>query len=119
VLAGQPGGGGLGDEELRAVGVGPGVGHGQVAGPVEAARAAHLVLELVAGAAPAGPERVAALDHEVGDDPVEDRALVERAVLLGPGPRVTPDPLAGGQADEVLDGLGGGVREQADADVAL
>src|SRR5215213_2479932 len=64
VLAVQPGGGDLGDEELGAVGVGPGVGHGQVPRPVEAVGAADLVLELVAGAAPSVPERVAALDHE-------------------------------------------------------
>src|SRR5919204_2394871 len=63
VLAVQPGRRHLGDEELRAVGVGPGVGHRQVAGPVEAARPADLVLEGVAGTAAAGAERVAALDH--------------------------------------------------------
>ena len=54
---------------------GPGVGHG------EGARAilwsVDLVLERVAGAAGAGAGGVAALDHEVGDDAVEDEAVVE------------------------------------------
>src|ERR687897_1434057 len=119
VLAVEPGCRGLGDEELGPVGVGAGVGHGQVAGAVEAVGAADLVLELVAGAATAGPERVAALDHEVGDDPVEDRPLVERPLLLGAGGRVPPRLGPGRQADEVLDRLGGGVGEQADPDGPL
>src|SRR5215211_2719869 len=119
VLAVQPGRGGLGDEELGAVGVGPGVGHGQVPGPVEAVGAVDLVLELVAGAAAAVPERVATLDHEVGDDPVEHGPLVQRPLLLGAGGRVAPGLGSGGQADEVLDRLGGGVGEQADPDGPL
>ncbi len=36
VLAGEPAGVGDGDEELRAVGVGAGVGHGELAGLLEA-----------------------------------------------------------------------------------
>src|SRR5215218_7015577 len=119
VLAVEPGRRHLGDEELGAVGAGAGVGHGQVPGPVEAVGTVDLVLELVAGAAPAVPERVAALDHEVGDDPVEDRALVQGPLLLGAGGRVAPRLGAGGQADEVLDRLGCGVGEQADPDGAL
>src|SRR4029450_6792226 len=75
--------------------------------------------EPVAGAASPAAERVAALDHEVGDDPVEDRPLVQGALLLGAGGRVAPRLAAGGQADEVLDRLGGGVGEQADPDGAL
>ena len=54
---------------------GPGVGHGQRADLV-AAGLGQLVLEAVAGAAAAGAGGVAALDHEVADDPVEDDALV-------------------------------------------
>src|SRR5687767_3125066 len=71
VLAVEPRRGvGRDDEELRAVGVGAGVGHRE--------RAAfdlvvvELVLELITG--PAGPRalRAAALDHEVADHAVED-----------------------------------------------
>ena len=45
----------------------------------------------VAGAARAGAERIAALDHEVRDDAVEDRAVVERPLTSGRCPgRSTP-----------------------------
>ena len=54
---------------------GPGVRHRDHA-PLDRA-AVRLVLELVAGAAHAGAGRVAALDHEVRDDAVEDDAVVE------------------------------------------
>src|SRR4029453_18686113 len=87
--------------------------------PVEAVGAADLVLELVAGTAPPVPERVAALDHEVGDDPVEHGPLIEWPLLLGAGGRVLPGLGPGGQADEVVDRLGGGVGEQADPDGPL
>ncbi len=62
-----------------------------------------LVGELVAGAAHAGAFGVAALDHEVGDDAVEDGAVVELGALLA-----AAVPLLGafGEADEVGDGLG-------------
>src|SRR2546426_6337404 len=85
---------------FRSVGVRACVGHGQVAGAVELVRAAKLVRELVAGPARAVAEGVATLDHEVGDDPVEDGAGVQRLVLLLPEPR---RPLLGprGQGNEV------------------
>src|SRR5437763_9404147 len=76
------------DEELRAVGVRAGVGHGE--------RAAldlvlvELVLERVAGTAGAGALGAAALDHEVGDHAMEDEAVVEAV---------------GGELAEVLDRL--------------
>ena len=59
-------------------------------GLVELAAALELVVELVAGAAAAGAGRVAALDHEVGDDAVEDGAVVERAPLRSGCARVRP-----------------------------
>lgn len=62
------------DEELRPVGVGSGVGHGEDAG-ASVLQDEVLVLELVAvdglaTGAVAGGE-VASLTHEVGDDAVE------------------------------------------------
>ena len=62
------------DEELAAVGVGPGVGHGQRPELV-ASRRGELVGELVARAPGAGPGGVTALEHEAGDDAVEDDAV--------------------------------------------
>src|SRR4051794_33196870 len=100
VLAVQPRSGvGRDDEELRAVRVRPCVGHRQ--------RAAHdavlveLVRERVAGAARAGAGRVAALDHEVLDDAVEDHPVVEAVAR---------------ELLEVLDGLGCVLVEQLDLD---
>src|SRR3954453_4105557 len=85
------------DEELRAVRPRPGVGHGQQVRTVELQLGVELVLELVAGAAVALPERVTALDHEAVDDPVEDRAVVEPIGGLLPRLRVRPLPAALGQ----------------------
>src|SRR6266568_5510412 len=97
---------GLGDEELRAVRVRAGVRHGEQPGAVELVVGADLVREAEARPAVAGAERIAALDHEVRDDPVEDRPVVERALHLlvrdGVGPLLRPLH----QAEEVLHRLG-------------
>src|SRR5271168_3048295 len=91
VLAGEPAGVGDGDEELAAVGVGAGVRHGELARSLEVVgRTLGFVGELVAGAAHAGAFGVAALNHERGDDAVEDGAVVKVRTLLGAGV-----PLAG------------------------
>ena len=97
---------------------GPGVGHGQQVGLVEGQLGVELVGELVAGATGAGAGRVAALDHEAGDHPVEDRPVVEGA--LGAARGVLGRVLRGalGQLDEVADGLGRLKPEELDPDVA-
>src|SRR5258708_24703821 len=78
VLAVEVGGGAEGDEELGAVGVAAGVGHGEDAGAVmREGERARLVVELVAGAACARAGGVAALGHEAADDAVEGGAVVE------------------------------------------
>ena len=51
--------------------------------------------DLVAGAAHAAALGVAALDHEAGDDPVEDKAVKEAFLY---------------QRDKVVDGVGGHLR---------
>src|SRR5580693_7660592 len=56
-----------GDEELRAVGTRARVRHRQQVGTVEREVRVEFVGELVTGPARTGPERIAALDHEVGD----------------------------------------------------
>lgn len=91
------------DEELRAVGVGTGVGHRQGSGS-GVLQGEVLVLELVAvdglasGAVVVG--EVTALAHEVGDDAVEARSLEAEALL------------AGAQRTEVLDRLGDDVAAE-------
>src|SRR5215207_9166886 len=90
VLAVEPRRLGHGDqEELRAVGVRAGVGHGERA-PDDLV-VVELVLEGVAGAAGPRPVGIAPLDHEVVDDAMEDHAVVEAV---------------GRELAEVLDGLG-------------
>src|SRR5713226_9851315 len=102
MLAGKPLRGRYGDEELRAIGVGAGVGHGQLARLVEAVwRALGFVLELIAGAAEAGASRVAALDHEVGNHAVEDGAVVEPVLALLAADGVGPLAFAFGKVGEV------------------
>ena len=88
---------GVHDEELaagRVHGLGP--GHGEhaplVAQVVLHAVGGELTLDAVARAADAHALGVAPLDHETGDDPVEDQAVIK--------------PLAG-QADEVVHRDGG------------
>jgi len=109
VLAVEPGGLGGAQEELAAVGVGAGVGHGQDA------RAGVLQLEvlvlelhavdgLAARAVPGG--EVAALAHEVGDDAVEA------------GPLEPVSLLAGAQRAEVLAGPRSDVEAQLHGDPA-
>lgn len=89
-----------------------------------------LVVELVAGAAAAALLRVAALNHEVLDDAVEDVPLVQRvasdlaAFGVLPRVRVTGGIRVGGgvvtrQSEEVLDRLRRAVGEQLDDDVAV
>lgn len=120
MFAVEPRRGREGDEELAAVRVGPGVGHGQDAGAgvLELRRLGgggggggwyqgDLVLEFLAvdgGAAAAGAGRVAALDHEGGDDAVEGRRVVVPAL---------------GEGEEVGAGLGGVRGVQFEGDGAL
>ena len=81
--------------------------------------AVDLVVEVVARAADALTERVAALDHEARDDAVEDDVLVERALAGLAGGGVGPLAGAVGEADEVLDRAGSVVSEEVDDDVAV
>ena len=96
------------DEELAACGVGRrGAGHAQHASfvlqfilhTVEE----ELALDAVAGAAHAGAVGAAALDHEAGNDPVEDQAVIE--VMIA-------------QIDEIIDALGGLIGVQLTLDDA-
>src|SRR6266516_406810 len=91
VLPVQPGSRDGGDEELRAVRAGARVGHGEQVRPVERQIRVKLVGELVTRAAGSGAQRVPALNHEIGNHPMEDRPVIEPAAGL-PGARVGPLP---------------------------
>src|ERR1039457_5761826 len=116
VPAVEVGGGHGGYEELRPVGPGTRVRHGQQVGPVEGELRVELVGELAAGTAGTGTERVTALDHKVRDDPVEDRPVVKLGVGRLPGPWIGPFPCSLRQVDEVPHRLGRVVGEQPDGD---
>ena len=108
VLAVQVLGVGVHDEELAARGVGGGgTGHTENA-PLMLQVVLHaveeeLALDAVARAAHSGALGAAALDHEAGDDPVEDQAVIVIVVT---------------QVDEVVNALGGLVRVQLALDNA-
>src|SRR6478735_2532537 len=107
------------DEELRAVGVRPGVGHREDALAVVAQARMELVGELVARAAESLAERIATLNHEAVDDAVEDDAVVEGRGFLLAVARVRPLPGPLGEADEVGDGVGHFLIEQTDREAAF
>lgn len=91
----EPGRGCQRYEELGAVGIWTRVGHAENTGAGVLERRVNLVGELFAvdgSAAAAGAGRVSALNHEVGDDAVEDGAVVVAAADEG---------------GEVVAGLGG------------
>ena len=97
-------GGDVSDEELRAVGVGAGVCHGEDAGAIVSEVGVEFVVEAIAGSAAAGAGRVTGLGHEVGDDAVEGGAVVVAQA---------------GEVDEVVDGDGDEVGEEVEVDVTF
>ncbi len=108
MLAVKPGSLSGGDEELRAVGVGAGVGHREGADEV-------LDLEVFVGELGAVDALashsialcdVSSLNHERRDDSVENRVFETEALF------------AGRERAEVLDGLGDGLAEEADDNAA-
>jgi hypothetical protein len=119
VLAGEPERGDLGDEELAAVGVWAGVGHGQQPGAIELQLPNNLVNETITRAAGAVAKRIAALNHEFRDHPVKDRPIVERPRGALPGDGIGPLPGAGGKPDEVGDGGGRLPLEQLADDISF
>src|ERR1017187_3887722 len=73
--------GNVGNEELRAVGIGPAIGHRQASGLVELERGTELIFEAVAGITCSVTDGVATLNHEVWNDTMEDGAVVQRHAL--------------------------------------
>lgn len=112
VLAVEVRGGRKGNEELRAVGIGPLVGHAQDAAGIVAEGGADLVVEQLVGRVEDGRRRLglgvrggrAGLHDEGGDDAVEGRAGVEAR---------------GAEGEEVLGRLGDRLAKDLELDVAL
>src|SRR6202050_5922090 len=78
VFAGQPRGRYGRNEELGSIRIRPGIRHRQFARLVEfMRRSLGLVLELISGSTHARTLRISALNHEVGDDSVKNRSIVE------------------------------------------
>ena len=115
----QPRGRVDGDEELGTVRARASVSHGQQVRAVELQLRMELVGELETRAASAGAGRVAALDHEVIDDAVEDCAVIERTGLLALCVLGGVVLLALGQADEVFNGYRCVVTEEIDNNVTV
>ena len=96
--------GNFSDEELRAVGVGSGIGVGETPGAIEGDSGRSLILEFVAGIARAIAFGISALNHETGDHAVKDGAIIKwNAVLLGVRNGAGPIFCAAREADEILD----------------
>src|SRR5688572_11264366 len=94
------------DEELTAVGLRAGVRHRQDPGAVVPQLRMKLIVELVARAAAALTERVAALDHETLDHAMKnDAVVVRRAGVFLAGLRMRPGLRPLRQAHEVGDGV--------------
>lgn len=66
---------GMHDEELRAIGIGSGIGHGDRAARIIAGK--RFIVKLIARAAGAVTFRIAALDHEILDDAMENGAVIK------------------------------------------
>jgi len=116
VLAVEPGGDDSGDEELGAVGVGTGVGHGKKTG-LGVVELEVLISELVAvdglatSAVAAG--EVTTLEHELGDHTVESAALVAEGLA-----RTADTLLTSAEAAEVLGSLGHNIVEKRENNAA-
>ena len=107
VLAVELGHGGFGDEELGAVGARAGVSHGEATRDVKGQVGRELVVEIITGIAKAGANGVAALNHEFGNDAVEDGSVVERLVMdLLQGGGISPVFGPVGETNEVSHGVG-------------
>src|SRR6185312_1993741 len=107
VIAGEPVGCRNSNEELAAVSIGAGVGHGEFAGFVEfVRRALGFVRKLIAGTAGASAQRISSLDHEIGNHAMEDSVVVEWHVGLLSAAGVGPLARAFGEFNEILHRVG-------------
>jgi len=109
VFAIQPGGLGSTEEELGSVGARASVGHGENA-RAGVLQLEILILELVAidglPSSPVASGEITTLAHKAGDDSVEGRTLVAKALL------------SSAESTEVLNGLGNNISMERHDDAA-
>jgi hypothetical protein len=111
--------GNFGDEKLRAVGVRAGVGIGEASGAVEFDVGAGFILEFVAGIAFTVPLGISTLNHEGGNDAMEDGAVVEGdAMLFGVSDGTGPILGAFGEADKIGDSERGDLGKKRAVEIA-
>ena len=104
-------------KELRAVGVGSGIGHRQLALLVElVGGASGLVFELVARSTHPGAGRIAALNHEVRDHAVKNGAIVQAVFALLATDRMRPVSFAFRELNKIRDSFGSVLLEELDDD---
>src|SRR4030081_1691301 len=104
VFAIEAGVGNFSDEELRAIGVGSGIGVGDTPWAIEGDGRRSFIFEFVAGIARAIAFGISALNHETGDHAVKDGAIIKwNAVLLCVRDGAGPIFCAAREADEILD----------------
>jgi hypothetical protein len=112
----EVGSGNLCDEELAPIGVGSGIRHGKDAGFIVTQLGMEFISELITGTAVSHTEGAAPLNHEAGYDAVEYEAIVEGTFNPLTGGWVFPGFGALGEANEILTGFGGFIREEAGDD---
>ena len=105
------------DEELRTVGAGASIGHGQQVRTVKAQLGVELVGELVAGATATGAGGVAALDHEAINDTVEDRPVIEWTLSIASGIRGLVLLRALSQPDKIFNSHRGMVSKKLNGNI--
>src|SRR5580698_1322799 len=120
VFASEPVGVGDGNEKLRSISVRASIGHGQLSSFIKTVgRPLGLIFELVAGTTHACALRVAALDHKIRNDAMENGSVIKRIFGFLASRRMRPLALTLGELDEVGDSLGRFLFEKAANDVAF
>ena len=92
-----------GDEKLASICVGPGVGHGKLAGLVMPQRVVELIGEAITGVAGSCPQGASSLNHELRDHAVERQAIIKGSLHFLTGARILEFLCALGKADKILD----------------
>src|SRR5262249_47938123 len=92
----------LGNEELRTISIRARVCHREASGTIKCQCRHDLIFELISGIAAAVAGWIAALNHELRNDPVKNGAVIKRSIVLGGSAHwVLPVLGTRGQSDKV------------------